>query len=161
MTKPPKTGEVTKRKISPYQRRMEITRATRHLEYVVALAKPGDVDPDALVEASKCLQQLQARDAVAAAMLTNMPGEAALILWNRARRALHSLAPVVSMRLAGKMDSAGAPGDTRVLLEVAKGIGLLSQAAPMDEGERGSAITRKDVGDIPTAELRRRLLEGV
>ena len=158
--KPLKPGDVTTDTVGPGERKIELSRATRHLDYVLGLGSTDDIDQAALEVATQTLKDLRGTDMAAAALLTNMPGEAALVLWNRARRALHSLAPVVMMRLAAKMDDSKAPGNTRVLIEIAKGIGLLVPAAPQDETDRETNLQKRDLADMPTAELRRRILEG-
>jgi hypothetical protein len=153
-------GEVSEKTITPYQRSLEIKRATRYLEYMLKLSDKDGKDGGAdLAAAKKALTDLKATDMAAAALVTQMPGEAAFVMWNRARRALHAIAPLVVMRLADKIDSASAPGSERILSEVARGLGLLVPGAPVDEGEREGAITKGDLADLPTDELRRKLLK--
>jgi len=153
-------GDVTSKEISPYRRSLEISRATRYLEYLLRLSdKDGATAGADLEAAKKALADIKATDMAAAALVTQMPGEAALVLWNRARRALHSLAPLVVMRLADKIDSDAAPGNVRILSEMAKGLGLLVPGAPVDDGEREAGITKEDIADMPTEELRRKLLK--
>ena len=159
MSKAPESKTVSTSPISNYQRSLELKKAAKHLEYILRLgSKDSTQSQGELAEATECLRSLKATDMAGAALLTELPGEAAFVLWNRARRALHSLAPIVMMRLADKLDDANAPGSERVLIDVAKGIGLLVPGQPIDDQERDTAINRKDLADVSTSDLRRRLL---
>ena len=55
-------------------------------------------------------------------------------------RALHAMAPWILMKAAEKMDDHQAPGSTRVLLEMAKGLGLFVPAEPMKTQNRGDLL---------------------
>lgn len=148
--------------ITPYQRSLDIKRAMRSIEYLVKLSDkdgklPEGMDRSALEEAKKAIMEVQATDVAAAMMTQNVPGEVSLVAWNRARRALFALAPVVVMRLADKVDSGAAPGSERILVAIANGLGLLVPGAPIDEGARRKQITQKDLADLSDEELERML----
>jgi hypothetical protein len=155
-------GEATFGEVTPYQRSLEVGRAIKAMEYMVKLHArdpkvPEGTDPSVMEAARAALGELKATDVAAAMMTANVPGEMSLVLWNRARRALFALAPVVVMRLADKIDDATAPGSERILSEVAKGLGLLVPGEPQDEEKRRNAITQKDLKDLSDEELEDRL----
>ena len=157
-------GETTHNPITPYRRSVDLNRALRGIEHVVKLHErdgklPQDVDEGTVEIAKRTISELKATD-VAALMLTeNVPGDVALVMWNRARRALYALAPVVVMRLADKLDNAQAPGSERILSEVARGLGLLVPGEPLKATGREDEIRREDLADMTDDELDRRLKE--
>ena len=155
-----KDGEVSfTEALSPYKRSMETKKALRYMEYMLRLSekdgKNAGLDIDA---ARENLKTLKATDVAAASLLGDMPGEAALVAHNRSRRALYALSPLVLMRLADKLEDANAPGSERTILAMAKGLGLLTEGSPVSDADREAAITKADLADVPTDELRRRLL---
>lgn len=77
-----------------------------------------------------------ARNTVLATLSGTVGKEYALTAYARAQRGLHALAPLVVLRLAEKIDDDQAPGSTRVLLELAKGLGLLAPAEPLSAPKR-------------------------
>lgn len=150
--------------LTPYQRSLEIGRARRWLAHMVRLHGKDGKTPDtgaerAMAEAQRLLRDLSATDMAGASLVGGIDGAGAYVLWNRARRALHSLAPVVLMRLADKIDDAESPGSERILVEVAKGLGLLVPGAPVDDQSREAQITKKDVAEMSDDEINRRLAE--
>ena len=157
-------GEVTHKEVTPYRRSLEVKRAQTALDHLLRLHErdgklPDDASPGALEQARQALTQLKATDTVALMLTTNAPPEVAHVAQNRARRALYALAPVVAMRLADKLDDASAPGSERILVEVAKGLGLLVPGAPLDQGQRKEQITERDLADLSEEELNRMLNE--
>lgn len=110
-------------------------------------------------EARSALISLRAEDVASAMMVGGVQGEASLVLWNHARRALYSLAPLVVMRLAQKMDDDKAPGNVRILSEVAKGLGLLVPGAMMTEKQREAEIAKRSLSELTEAELDAKLTE--
>lgn len=77
-----------------------------------------------------------ARNTVLATLSGTVGKEYALTAYARAQRGLHALAPLVVLRLAEKIDDDQAPGSTRVLLELAKGLGLLAPAEALSAPKR-------------------------
>lgn len=106
-----------------------------------------------LEEARAALVSLRAEEVAAAMMVGGVQGEASLVLWNHARRALYSLAPIVVMRLAQKLDCEDAPGSERILSEVAKGLGLLVPGTGMTEKQREGEIVKRSLSEMTEAEL--------
>ena len=90
----------------------------------------------------------RARDLMMGALSQGVGRDLALMLHHRAVVSMHALAPLVALRLADKMDDYNAPGSTRVLLEIAKGIGLLQPAEPVSQGKR--------MAQLDLAELRKK-----
>lgn len=157
-------GDATHKEVTPYRRSLEVKRAQRALEHLLRLHDkdgklPEEATPQAIEQAKQSLHELKATDVVGLMLTTNAPPEVAHVAHNRARRALYALAPVVAMRLADKLDDARAPGSERILVEVAKGLGLLVPGAPLDEGKRNDQITARDLADLSDAELERMLNE--
>lgn len=62
--------------------------------------------------------------------------EFALTVYHRTTLALHAAAPIIVHRLMAKADDHNAPGSTRVLIELAKGLGLLQPAEPLSTKRR-------------------------
>lgn len=150
--------------LAPYQRSLEIKRAARWMGHMVRLHDKDGRLPEGMREAElqqakDLLKDLKATDVAAAALVGGIDGAGAFFLWNRTRRTLHALAPLVLMRLADKIDDAGAPGSERILSEVAKGLGLLVPGAPMDDGDREKSITKEDIASMSDEEINRRLAE--
>lgn len=77
-----------------------------------------------------------ARAFMLAALGNGMTQDVVLANYHRAVRAVHGMAPFVAWKLADKLDDENAPGSTRVLLEVAKGIGLLAPAQAQSSEQR-------------------------
>ena len=157
-----KDGEATNKEVTPWQRKVEVNRAIRAIKHITGLHArdgklPEGVDETAITEAREVMLALKATD-VATMMLTeNISGDASLFLWNRTRRAMYALSPVVAMRIAAKLDDKDAPGSERILSEVAKGLGLLVPGAPAESHERETQIRRRDLADMTDDELERML----
>ena len=105
------------------------------------------VDPVARAELEASVKGIEdevkvprARSMMVAALSRGMSKELTLTLYHRTIRAMHALAPVVAIKLAEKMDDHQAPGSTRVLLEMAKGLGLFVPAEPMKAKNRGDLL---------------------
>lgn len=149
----------------------DVTKTVEALRALLALDAqdhrlPEDVPPEEQVvlrarmeEARSALLSLQAEDVASAMMVGGVQGEASLVLWNHARRALYSLAPIVVMRLAQKMDSDEAPGNVRILSEVAKGLGLLVPGQMMSDKQREVEIAKRSLSELTEAELDAKLTE--
>ena len=151
-------GDATLKPITPYRRSLEVRRAERGLEHLLRLSAkdgklPDGITPAHIEEGKQALKDMKATDVAALMLTSNAPPEVAHVAHNRARRALYALAPVVAMRLADKLDDDRAPGSERILVEVAKGLGLLVPGAPLDQGERREQITERDLADLSEDEL--------
>ena len=81
-----------------------------------------------------------ARNTVLATFGGHLSKEMVLTGYARAQRALHSLAPLVVLRMAEKVDDDQAPGSTRLLIELAKGLGLLTPAEPVSAANRTALL---------------------
>lgn len=77
-----------------------------------------------------------ARAMVASAIGQGLVREEILALYYRGMQALHALAPLIVYGLAAKVDDANAPGDRKVMLEIAKGIGLFKPAEAVSSKQR-------------------------
>lgn len=81
-----------------------------------------------------------ARNTVLATFGGHLSKEMVLTGYARAQRALHALAPLVVLRMAEKVDDDQAPGSTRLLIELAKGLGLLTPAEPVSAAKRTTLL---------------------
>ena len=77
-----------------------------------------------------------AKNTVLASFAGYLTKEMVLTGYARAQQALHALAPLVVLRMAAKIDDDQAPGSTRLLLEMAKGLGLLIPAESVSAPKR-------------------------
>lgn len=102
----------------------------------------------------------KARD-VALATISGMLGkEFAWAGYVRAQRALHALAPLVVLRMAEKIDNDQAPGSTRILVELAKGLGLLAPAEPVSTASREGLLSLEEERRRPVEDLKAEVLGG-
>lgn len=101
-----------------------------------------------------------ARALAMAAMSGDLSKELVLTGYARSQRGIHALAPLVVLRIAEKIDNDQAPGSTRLLIELSKGIGLFTPAEPVDPVKRSALLDldeeRKKPLDVRKAELLRR-----
>ena len=93
-----------------------------------------------------------------AALSADVTKDVVLAGYARAQRAIHALAPLVVLRLAHKIDDDQAPGSTRILIELAKGIGLLTPAEPVDPRQRTGLLELEELRTLSTHELKDRIL---
>lgn len=86
--------------------------------------------------------------------------DATLVLsaYAKAQRAIHALAPLVVLRVAEKIDNDQAPGNTRLLLELLKGLGLLAPAEPVAPSKRVTLLDLDHERKKPVADLKREVL---
>lgn len=152
----------------------EVGKTVRQAEVLVGLAEK---DPDALLEqgvppealaelrnASKELGEIKvprARAMMVAALGDGMTKELVLTLYHRTIRAMHAMAPMVAMKLAEKMDDHQAPGSTRVIIEMAKGLGLFVPAEPIAAKNRMDLMDEDALREQPTEALKDRVLGGL
>jgi hypothetical protein len=113
------------------------------LEKEKDLLARADVDPLAAAELRGAVAAIEteisipsAKRMMVAALGSGMSKDLVLTLYHRAVRAMHALAPLVALKLAEKMDDHQAPGSTRVIIEMAKGLGLFVPAEPLKVKDR-------------------------
>ena len=74
-------------------------------------------------------------------------------------RALHAMAPWILMKAAEKMDDHQAPGSTRVILELLKGIGIYQPAEPISAKKRMDQLDSEIVEGISDSDLKNEILD--
>lgn len=109
---------------------------------------------DAALQSTEAIKVPSARAMFIASLGPAMNKDLVLTLYHRTVRAMHALAPLVGMKLAEKMDNHQAPGSTRVILELAKGLGLLIPAEPMAAKGRMDLMEEDALRNRSTEELR-------
>jgi hypothetical protein len=95
-----------------------------------------------------------ARNTVLATFSGDLTKELILSAYTRSQKAIHALGPLVVLRLAEKIDDDQAPGSTRVLLELAKGLGLFVPAEPMAAPQRVSLLSLDELRKQPLSSLK-------
>lgn len=107
------------------------------------LLERAQVDPMAAAELEGAVEAIEsevkiptAKKMMVAALGSGMTKELVLTLYHRAVRAMHAMAPLVALKLAEKMDDHQAPGSTRIIVEMAKGLGLFVPAEPLKVKDR-------------------------
>ena len=103
------------------------------------------IKPEEIVELQRAVECADrsiptARLTVLATFGGHLSKEMVLTGYARAQRALHALAPLVVLRMAEKVDDDQAPGSTRLLIELAKGLGLLTPAEPVSAAKRTALL---------------------
>lgn len=123
------------------------------------------VDPVARAELEASLKSIdteikvpKARTMMVAALSSGMSKDLVLTLYHRAVRAMHALAPIVAVKLAEKLDDHQAPGSTRVLIEMAKGLGLFVPAEPMAAKNRGDMLQEDALAARSSDDLKAEIL---
>lgn len=123
------------------------------------------IAPAQVEELRKALQTAErtiptARELAMAGMSGSLPKEMVLTGYARGQRGIHALAPLVVLRIADKIDNDQAPGSTRLLIELAKGLGLFVPAEPIAAPKRSTLLDldaeREKPLDVLKAELLRR-----
>jgi len=99
-----------------------------------------------------------ARHTVLATFGGHLTKELVLTGYARAQRALHALAPLVVLRMAEKVDNDQAPGSTRLLIELAKGLGLLTPAEPVSPSTRVAMLDLDEERKKPLDALKDEIL---
>lgn len=84
--------------------------------------------------------------------------ELVLTNYHRTILALHACAPVIGYRLMDKVDDYNAPGSTRVLIELAKGLGILQPAEAVSQQKRMALLDLEELRKKPADELRDEIL---
>lgn len=115
---------------------------------------------DAAIQAPRELRIPTATEMLVSALTSpSMDKHLVLTLYHRTLRAIHALAPIVAVVLARKLDDDQAPGSTRVALELAKGIGLLTPAEPIAAKQRMDLMDDKALRSKSDEELREGVLD--
>lgn len=129
------------------------------------LLERAGVDPVAETELRASIESIEteikvpkARTMMVAALSAGMSKDLVLTLYHRAVRAMHALAPIVAIKLAEKMDDHQAPGSTRVLIEMAKGLGLFVPAEPMAAKNRGDMLEEESLTGVSSEDLKAEIL---
>lgn len=148
-----------------------VKKAGQHAAFLLAMADKMDaselielgVDPEAIADLRDVTTEIEreiprARDLMLSALSQGVGRDLALMLHHRAVVSMHALAPLVALRLADKVDDAMAPGSTRVMLEIAKGIGLLQPAEPVSQGKRMAQLDLAELKKKPVEDLKKELL---
>ena len=130
------------------------------------LLQRADVDPMAAAELEGAVEAIEtevriptAKRMMVAALGAGMNKELVLTLYHRAVRAMHALAPLVALKLAEKMDDHQAPGSTRVIIEMAKGLGLFVPAEPLKVKDRMDMMADGALDERTDEDLRAEVLE--
>lgn len=100
-----------------------------------------------------------ARELALAAMSGDLPKEMVLTGYARGQRGIHALAPIVVLRIAAKVDDDQAPGSTRLLIELAKGLGLFTPAEPIAPVNRAALLDLDAERQKPLEVLKAELLQ--
>ena len=136
------------------------------LEAESDLLQRADVDPIAAAELEGALDAIEteikiptAKRMMVAALGAGMTKELVLTLYHRAVRAMHALAPIVALKLAEKMDDHQAPGSTRVIIEMAKGLGLFVPAEPLKVKDRMDMMADGALEERTDEDLRAEVLK--
>ena len=89
------------------------------------------------------VRQLPSADQIVMAEMT-LPNQHQYLLVMRtvAQRALAAIAPRVVWKLAKKIEDHNEPGDTRLIAEYLKGVGLLEPSTPQTDEEREAKMAR-------------------
>lgn len=121
------------------------------------------ISPEQVREVAAAIRKSTATVPSAKAMLLASMSEAlspAVVrsAYQRTLVALHSLAPLIALRLAAKIDDYDAPGSTKVLLELAKGLGLLTPAAPVSGSGRMALLDLEELRRRSPDELKDEIL---
>ncbi len=135
------------------------------LEKESDLLERAGVDQVAQAELEGALEAIEAevkipkaRTMMVAALTGGMSKTLVLTLYHRAVRAMHALAPIVAIKLAEKMDDHQAPGSTRVLIEMAKGLGLFVPAEPMKAKQRADMMGEDALAERTDDDLKAEVL---
>jgi len=100
----------------------------------------------------------KAKTMMLAALSSGMSKEMVLTLYHRTISAMHAMAPVVAIKLAEKLDDHQAPGSTRVLIEMARGLGLFVPAEPMAAKNRGDLLEEDSLTKRSSEDLKAEIL---
>jgi hypothetical protein len=129
------------------------------------LLERAGVDPIARIELESAIESIEtevkqpkAKTMMLAALSAGMSKEMVLTLYHRTISAMHAMAPVVALKLAEKMDDHQAPGSTRVLIAMAKGLGLFVSAEPMAARNRGDILAEDSLSGRSAADLKAEIL---
>ncbi len=151
--------------------RADLLRARRQAALMLTLAEGASVDEltdlgidplelDALRKASQLeVRELpSARNTVLGTFAQTLTKEMVLTGYARAQQAVHALAPLVVLRLAEKLDNDQAPGSTRILIELAKGLGLLAPAEAVTPQKRMAGLDLEQERAKPLDQLKNEIL---
>lgn len=121
------------------------------------------IDPEDIAELAASLDVTEkllptAKNTVLASFSGYLTKEMILTGYARAQQALHALAPLVVLRMAEKIDNDQAPGSTRMLLEMAKGLGLLIPAESISAPQRLNLLDLDGERKKPTDVLKDEIL---
>lgn len=100
----------------------------------------------------------KAKTMMMAALSSGMSKEMVLTLYHRTISAMHAMAPIVALKLSEKMDDHQAPGSTRVIIEMAKGLGLFVPAEPMAARARGDLLEEDSLASRSSEDLKAEIL---
>lgn len=132
------------------------------------LLEQAGVDPIAAVELECAIeavkveiQQPKAKTMMFAALSAGMSKEMVLTLYHRTVSAMHAMAPIVALKLSEKMDDENAPGSTRVIIEMAKGLGLFVAAEPMAAKNRGDILEEGSLSSRSSEDLKAEILRAI
>jgi hypothetical protein len=136
------------------------------LENEADLLARADVDPLAAAELQGSIEAIEneikiptAKQMMVSSLTAGMGKELVLTLYHRAVRAMHAMAPIVAIKLAEKIDDHQAPGSTRVLIEMARGLGLFIPAEPIAAKNRMDMMDEGALEDRSTEDLRQEALK--
>ena len=129
------------------------------------LLERAGIDPIAQAELEGSIEAIEteikapkAKTMMLAALSSGMSKEMVLTLYHRTVSAMHAMAPVVALKLAEKMDDHQAPGSTRVIIEMAKGLGLFVPAEPMAAKNRGDILEEDSLSKRSSEDLKAEIL---
>jgi len=136
------------------------------LEKEADLLDRAEVDPVAKIELDGAIKAIEteiripkARTMMIAALTRGMTKDLVLTLYHRAVTAMHALAPIVAIKLAEKLDDHQSPGSTRVLIEMAKGLGLFVPAEPMKAQARADMMSEGELKQRSDDSLKEDILD--
>lgn len=154
----------------------DVRKAAAQAEAILALTDRPDAelaalgldrrDVDAVRRASGQLQQIvmpSARSMVLASLGGGLKKELVLQGYHAALATLHALAPKLVYLAAWKLDDDKAPGSTRLLIELLRGLGLLQPAQAVDTTRRMEQVDferLKERALKDPAALKAEILEG-
>ncbi len=125
----------------------------------------ADVDPIAALELKGAVAAIEgeikipsAKQMMVASLTSGLSKDLILTLYHRATQAMHAMAPIVAFKLAEHMDDAKAKGNPRVLIAIAKGIGLFVPAEPIKTKDRMDLMDKTSIQDRTDEDLRAELL---
>lgn len=145
------------REVTPQNVKIVATEAAetrRRLDELVALTQGA---PSADVQ----LELPSADKLVTSEMSLAQQHERLMIYRTIAQRAIYAMAPRLVWKLAKKIEDHTEPGDTRLIVETLKGLGLLEPSAPLSDTEREKKLKRQsELEQMSVEDMKRRLLEG-